>query len=278
MEKCNSFQEFSSVLSPELAALNLNAQKESRVITGLYGLAQEAVENEQKRQWVREQLKQLGPRLRKYGQLAAAMKNCQKFLEKALKLCSQLPRSSEKPSPAFPTLLDEAKDIVDEARQNLENSRRFIVGFETPILPKIPKELRKVKLSEAAEAMEELEELMELWKKNRGHSTYLPAGSLEEWLENIGGTASYGLPDVPNTDPLKHLRATAADHLLIVQTDSFLSKNTRATFPLRVKIIVRLFLAAFRETVEKGKVKSVLVQAENKQRKPSVSSQSKNDA
>jgi hypothetical protein len=131
-----------------------------------------------------------------------------------------------------------------------------------------------VKLPEVAKAVEEL---MGLWNKNRGHSTYLPAASLEEWLENMGGTATYGFPDVPHTDPLKHLRETAADHLLIVQADSFLSKNTRATFPLRLKIIVTLFLAAFGETVEKGKVKSVLVQAEKK-RKPSVSSQSKNDA
>src|SRR5579862_7009218 len=64
MAKCNTFEKFSAVLSPELAALNLNAQKESRVLTGLYALAQEAVENEQKRRGFIEQLKQLGPRLR----------------------------------------------------------------------------------------------------------------------------------------------------------------------------------------------------------------------
>ena len=262
MEKCNPFAKFSAVLWPELAALNLNAQKESRVLTGLYGLAQEAVENEQKRQWVIEQLRQLGPRLRKYGQIAAAMKNCQKFLEKALKLYSQLPHPSNRPSPVFRDLLNEAKDMLDEALQNVENSRCVIVHFEIPIVPRMPKKLEKVLVS--AMAKSSTDELMELWKKTQGHATYFPAGSFEEWFENLGGTATYGFPDVPNTRPLKHLHATAADHLHIVQADSFLSKNTRATFPLRLKIIVRLFLAAFRETVEKGKVKSVLVQAEKK--------------
>jgi hypothetical protein len=262
MEDCNTFEHFSAVISPELAALNLNAQKESRVLTGLYALAQEAVENERKRQWVIEQLRQLGPRLKKYGQLEAAMKNCQKFLEKALKLCSQLPTSPERLSPVFPFLLEDVKDMLDDARQNLENSRRYIVGFEIPIVTRMPTKLKQVVMSEMAKSP--AEELMKEWTKTRGRATYISAGSFEEWVENMGGTAIYGFPDIPQTGPLKHLRATAADHLLIVQADSFLSKNTRATFPLRLRIIVRLFLAAFGETVERGKVKSVLVQPKNK--------------
>jgi hypothetical protein len=83
MERCNPFKEFSSVLSPELESLSATARKKRSILIGLYRLAQGGVENEQKRQWIREQLRQLGPRLRKYGQLAAAMKNSQTFLEKA---------------------------------------------------------------------------------------------------------------------------------------------------------------------------------------------------
>ena len=253
-----SFNEFSAILSPELSVLNLKAEEEPRVLMGLFIFAAEKMKNEENRLKCLEELKQLRLRLAKYKRLAKVIKNIQDSLEKALTICSQLP-PSKWTGPAFEALLDEAKEVVEEARQNLENSRLFFVGFGTPVVKRLPK--KKMSMEVRSEGLNSTVELMKRWKKDRGSATYFPASSLEEWFEEMGGT---GLHERSDAYPLGHLRGTAADHLLIVQADSFLSKNTRATFPLRLRIIVRLFLAAFGETVERGKVKSVLVQPKNK--------------
>jgi hypothetical protein len=255
MEKCNPFKQFSAVLLPELAQLNLNGKQRRHVLMGLYGLAEERVENEQKREEVIRHLKQLGPRLKKYGQLAAAIKNCQKSLEKALKLSSQLPYPSKRPGPVFPTLLNGAKDMMDEARQNLENSRRFIIGFEIPVL-RMSKKLATVDSSESYKAMDEL---MKQWGKKRGRATFFPTASREEWFEDMGGSDLFELQHEYN---LRHLRAKAADHRFIEQADSFLRKNTIAGPTLRIKIVAKALLAAFKEGGDNiNMVKTVLDRA-----------------
>jgi hypothetical protein len=254
-----TFEQFSAVLSPELAVLNLTATRERRVLACLYGFAEQRIQIEQKRRGFIDQLKQLGPRLRKYKQVATALKNSQTFLEKALTLWSELPQPSEKAGPVFPHLLDGANDMLDEARQNLENSRRFIVGFEIPVLLHLSKKQQKVGDLEISKSFNELNEQ---WKQDRGSATYFPASSLEEWLENMGGTASYGLPSLPDTDPLKHLRAKAADHWFIEQADSFLRKHTPAGPTLRIKIVAKALLAAFKESGDNiDMVKTVLDRA-----------------
>ena len=202
--------------------LNLKAEEESRVLMGLFILAVEKMKNEENRLKCLEELKQLRLRLAKYMRLAKVIKNIQDSLEKALTICSQLP-PSKWTGPAFEALLDEAKEVVEEARQNLENSRLFFVGFGTPVVKRLPKKL--VNMEVKSEGLNSMLELMKRWKKNRGSATYFPASSVEEWFEEMGGT---GLHERSDAYPLGHLRDKAADHWFIVQADSFLRKHTIA--------------------------------------------------
>lgn len=261
MEKCNTFRKFSAVLSPELVPLKLTKKKEHSILTGLYGLAELRIHIEHNRLKLIEELKHLNLRLKKYKQLATAIKKCQDSLEKALKICSQLP-PAKIVEPVFTDLLEYAKEMVDEARQDLEDSRLFYVGWGMPLMVKqLPKELAKAEIRSAM--FDSWVTLQKRWKKSREDSIYIPATSYEEWLENIGG--SKGFHKLSDAYGLEHLRAMAADHWLIHEADSFLKARTDAGTTMRFKIISKLFMAAFNEGgVSTSKVKMVLSRAEKK--------------
>jgi hypothetical protein len=76
-----------------------------------------------------------------------------------------------------------------------------------------------------------------------------------DWLVMIEGT---GLNEIYDVNNLLNFRTRAADHWFMVQADAFLRKNKAKSLPLRQKLIVTLFLAAFDDHIEKAKVKAVL--------------------
>ena len=242
MEKCNAFEKFSAVLSPELAVLNLSAEQQRLLITGLYKLASEAFEHERNRQTVIEQLKQLGPKLKKFGQLATAMNNCEKGIDKALAICTELELPGG-PSD-FELLLDETKSTLHQAYQYMERTRHYILGFEIPL--GLPKKLDKMGQEKRFES---IDELTKEWKEEGEGLGFL------EWLDTIEG---FGLQLIYDFNDLLHFRTRAADHWFMVQADAFLRKNKVKSLPLRRKIIVTLFLAAFDDHVQEAKVKTLL--------------------
>jgi hypothetical protein len=258
--KCKTFKEFSTAMSPKLADLNFKATTKHQVLKRLYKLAKEAEQIELIRSQILKEVKKVGPRLRKYYWLAAAMKNARKEITKALALCDRLTPPS--PSADLSTLLEDSLDMVDEAVRILEASRRYLLGFEVPDYMK-----KKVAKKGRAERDKLMGEFMRDWKQ-RGAPVYSGGLSLEEWFETVSGTFFHASPlnILEDAYSLRHFRTQGANHWLILQAESFLRQKTTAEQTLRLTIIKEFFVAAFGEYVEIGKIKAVVDRANRKKR------------
>jgi hypothetical protein len=243
-----TFAEFSTLISPKLADVNFKATNKRQVLKHLYATATEAELIEKRRVLILKEIKKVGPRLQKYGQLAKAMKNVQKYIAKSLALCAQL--KSPSPSSEVRVYLGESKDMIDEAVGILEAARRYVLVFEVPSYMK-----RKVAETTQRDRRKLMDELLgEDWRKAR--ESLLGPLSLWEWFDTISG----GFPHSPPLEILQeayaltHLRAQGATHWLIWQAESFLSKKTSAELTLRLKIIHELIMAAFNEHWELSRI------------------------
>ena len=124
----------------------------------------------------------------------------------------------------------------------MEITRHYILGFEIPL--GLPKKLDTIGQEKRFES---IDELTKEWKEEGEGLGFL------EWLDTIEG---FGLQLIYDFNDLLHFRRRAADHWFMVQADSFLRKNKVKSLPLRRKIIVTLFLAAFDDHVQEAKVKT----------------------
>jgi hypothetical protein len=257
-----TFAEFSTLVSPELADLDLKAKDERQILKHLYELSMEAVKTDQLRIQFLEEVKKVGPRLKKYYWLAAAMKNAQKFIAKAQVLCKNLGRPA--PSSDFSVLLQESMESVKEALRILDASRRYILGFE------VPDYLRKKVADKTSEERHRLAmEFLEDWENN-GPPFYMEGISFEEWLELVSGTVSSTRLEALGADySLRHFGTYGAIHRLIRQAESFLCKKTSAGPTLRQKIIKKTIVTAFpKETWELPRIDGVIGKAYKKSGTP----------
>jgi hypothetical protein len=246
--KCKGFKGFSTAMSPKLADLNFKATTKHQVLKRLYKLAKEAEQIEQLRIRILQQFKKVGPRLKKYWRLAAAMKNARKYILNAVELSSEI-----KPPYAltqFAPILEEAIGTVDEALRILETSRRFIVGHE------IPFEGKQKRLSGHSSKQEVTE----------AHIKLLMEPTMP-WENKFHPGRGAGISELTHRYAPKHLRTQGANHWLILQAESFLQEKTTAEQTLRLTIIKELFVSAFGEYIEIGKIKAVVHQA-NREKRP----------
>jgi hypothetical protein len=239
--KC-TFSEFSKLVAPQLADLTFKATNKRQVLKHLYAIATEAELIEKRRVLILKEVKKVGPRLRKYGQLIKAIKNVQKYIAKSLALSAQL--KSPSPSSHVKVHLEESKEMIDDALGIMEAARRYILVFEVPNYVK--KKVAETRQRDRLKLMDEL--LGDDWRKAR-ESLRGPL-SLWEWFDTISGA----LPDSPpllemlqEVYALTHLRAQGATHWLIWEAESFLSKKTSAEPTVRLKIIHELIMATFKE-------------------------------
>jgi hypothetical protein len=268
-----TFAEFSTLVSPKLSGVNFKATTKYQVLKHLYAIATEADLIEKRRILILKEVKKVGPRLQKYGQLAKAMKNVQKYIAKSLALCDQLKSPSS--SADISVYLGESKDMIDEAVGILEAARRYVLVFEVPKYVK--KKVAETSQRDRRKLMDEL--LGEDWRKAR--ESLLGPLSLWEWFDTISG----GLPHSPPLEILQeaysltHLRAQGATHWLIWQAESFLRKKTSAGPTLCAQIIKELIVATFNDNWELSRIKTVIDRAGKKRsNKNSPSPRFKNHA
>jgi hypothetical protein len=212
--KCKTFKEFSTVISPHLANLNFKATTKHQVLKRLYKLAKEAEQIEQLRNRILQQFKKVGPRLKKYGDVAKAMIHARNYIAKAVSLSSKI-----KPPYAvtkFVPTLEKAIGMVDGALRVLDTSQRFIVGYEIPLFGK-GKQLSTRSAEEVKDSIIRL--LMD---------RTIPS---EEKLHPDMGA---GISELTCRYAPKHLRAQGANHWLFLQAESFLQEKTTAEQTLRL--------------------------------------------